>query len=180
MILFSKNPAFDLEKWANCTSIEMGERKHKVIPSGWCSWYHYFASVSEKDIISNLNWLKKHKEDLKLDYVVVDDGYEKSVGDWLEVNKKFPHGMKWIAEKIKEAGFKPGIWTAPFFAAKNSSVYKKHKNWFIKDKQGKPVVAGISPVWKTVLYALDCTNPEVENFLNTTFRTLSEWGYEFF
>ena len=34
-------------------------------------------------------------------------------GDW-EGNQRFPHGMKWLAGKIRELGLRAGLWLVPY------------------------------------------------------------------
>lgn len=69
----------------------------------------------------------------------IDDGYQTAVGDWLSIDlKKFPSGMKHIADSIHSKGFQAGIWLAPFGAQKNSKLAAEHPDWLIKDKRANP------------------------------------------
>lgn len=44
----------------------------------------------------------------------VDDGYQTAVGDWLSVDsKKFPFGMRRVADAVHQRGLKAGLWLAP-------------------------------------------------------------------
>ena len=80
-------------------------------PSVFCTWYYYGLTVSYEDVITNLNRMKQLK--LPFDVFHIDEGWEKTFGEW-EPNEKFPVPMKEVAEQIKEAGYRPGIWTSPF------------------------------------------------------------------
>ncbi|MDD4009564.1 MAG: alpha-galactosidase, partial [Fermentimonas sp.] len=93
----------------------------------------------------------------------------------LEVNEKqFPKGMKALADDIRNLGFRPGLWTAPFGTG-NKDFYESHKNWFLHDKTGKPISS-----WNGK-YTLDPTVEEARNHLSKIHRIASnEWGYEFF
>lgn len=51
-------------------------------PTGWCSWYHYYAEVGEADIRENL--AERGARFPALDYVQIDDGYQAFMGDWLD------------------------------------------------------------------------------------------------
>jgi alpha-galactosidase len=42
----------------------------------------------------------------------------------LEGNERFPHGMKWLANKIKEHGFKAGIWISPYVISEPTELFK--------------------------------------------------------
>ncbi|SET09133.1 glycoside hydrolase family 36 protein [Anaerobranca gottschalkii] len=144
---------------------------------GWTSWYNYYTSISEKIILENLENFSKGK--VPIDIFQIDDGYQQQVGDWLEVNDKFPNGMKYIRDKIAEKGYKAGIWIAPFVCNKKSRIYQKHYNWVAKDRKGKPIVAGFNPLWGGFFYALDFYNPQVQEYLREVFSTVfHKWNYD--
>lgn len=145
--------------------------------TGWTSWYNYYTNISEEIALKNLHALNKEK--IPIDYFQIDDGYQESVGDWLCVNKKFPSGMKALACKIKAAGYKPGIWLAPFICERKSRIFKEHPQWILKNHMGKLVKAGINPGWSGTFYALDFYNHEVREYLKNVFETiLHHWGYD--
>jgi alpha-galactosidase len=142
---------------------------------GYTSWYNYFQKINESIILRDLEGLKRVKD--KANIFQIDDGYETYVGDWLDENpKKFPNGMEYIAKKIHEAGFKAGIWLAPFSAQKKSRIVREHPDWLIKDKTGKPFVAVVA--WGGA-YTLDLYNENVKNYLRDVFDTvLYKWDFD--
>ena len=111
--------------------------------------------------------------------VVVDDGYMTSWGDWDSLKPGlFPSGMKGLASSIKEAGFKPGVWLAPFAADKGSQIAKDHPEWIIKAQGSstKPANSANCAKW---FYGLDATNPEViEHVKKIVKRAVDEWGFQ--
>jgi alpha-galactosidase len=110
----------------------------------------------------------------------VDDGWERSVGDWQADGEKFPAGMKATAERIEAKGLIPGLWLAPFISQHTSAVVREHPDWVLRTKGGKPVVAGHNPGWDGAYYALDISKPEVEEQLAALFETVVEdWGYRY-
>jgi hypothetical protein len=119
--------------------------KSQQLPTGWCSWYYYFTKINQKEIFENVT--VAGERDINLKYFVLDDGYFTAIGDWLSVNKKFPDGMKAVVEKVQSVGMIPGLWLAPFVARRNSQLYREHREWFLKDEGGKPVLAGWNPNW---------------------------------
>ena len=144
----------------------------------WNSWYNYYTDISEELVDINLEAL--HKENIPVDVFQIDDGYQKAVGDWLEVNDKFPSGMKELAHRIRNYGHKPGLWLAPFICEQNSRLYKIHPQWLLRDEKGKPVKAGWNPLWSGTFFALDFYNKEVREYLRQVFQTVQEeWGFEF-
>jgi alpha-galactosidase len=167
----NKNKIF--EKYFNLLNLEKKENK-KV--DGWCSWYNYYEDITEDIILKNLNNFAN--QNIKLDYFQIDDGYQNAVGDWLLINDKFPNGIKYLAQEIKNKGYKPGIWLAPFAAEKKSVLVSEHPEWILKDENGDFVYGGSN--WSS-FYALDIYNAEFREYLKNVFDTMiNEWGYELF
>ncbi|MBN2048763.1 MAG: alpha-galactosidase [Anaerolineaceae bacterium] len=155
-------------------------RERRPLPGGWCSWYYYFHKVTNADILENISEAARHQPEW--DIFVLDDGYQAAVGDWLKLNRKFPMGLKLIAEAVHEIGLRPGIWTAPFIARPNAQIVRDHPDWFLRHpKRDKPLYAGWNPGWGGNYYALDVTHPGVQDYLRTVFQTFAhEFGFEFF
>jgi alpha-galactosidase len=169
-----------LAAYATAVGAAMQARVPARNPIGWCSWYYYFTTITEERIVENLRALMRLRSRFPCDYVMVDDGYQAEIGDWLVTNEKFPHGMRWVAEQIRAAGFDAGIWTAPFIARRGSRLRADHPEWFVKNRRGRPRFALWNPLWGRWgnCYALDTTHPAVLDWLRSTFRTLArDWGY---
>lgn len=143
--------------------------------NGWTSWYNYYQKINEAVILDNLDNILK--ADHKPGIFQIDDGFQTAVGDWLSIDAdKFPKGMKHMADGIKAAGMKAGLWLAPFICEKRSRIYREKKDWLLKDGKGKPVAAGFS--WSG-FYALDFHNGEVREYIRQVFSVvLDEWGYD--
>lgn len=142
---------------------------------GYTSWYNYYQGISEDIILRDLRSLSAEK-----DYVntfQIDDGYQTAVGDWLSIDKKkFPHGMKPIADEIHKYGLKAGIWLAPFGAQFNSTVAKQHPDWLIKDKNGKSIPVGVN--WGG-FYGIDFYKKDAAEYIRNCFDTiLNDWGFD--
>lgn len=131
--------------------------------SGWCSWYYYGGKITEKNLLEDLEILSKRRKDYQV--FQIDAGWYRCNGDW-EENEKFPHGMKYLCDKIKEKGYIPGIWVAPFDFSEESETHNKHKDWFIS-----------SPTYRD---CIDFSNKEAQDYLCKLFTKLSkEWGYRY-
>ena len=160
----------------------LGETMHARIPgsplTGWCTWYYFFGQNTESDVIANLERLRAER--LPLGVVVIDDGYQTSDGDWTSVDaEKFPHGMKWLADEIRRAGFVPGLWVAPFAANENSQLAREHPEFLLRDEKGDPVFSWQH--WGAKCYSLDLSRADTQAWLRDLFSTLSDdWGYDFF
>lgn len=142
---------------------------------GWTSWYYYYTAIDEQIITKNLNNFSEQPDAV----FQIDDGFQQSVGEWTKTNKKFPQGMKYIADSIHASGKKAGLWLAPFVCEKNSVIYREHSDWIVKDSKGEPLKAGYNPGWSGWYYPLDIYHPEVRNYLAATFDTiLNHWGFD--
>ena len=169
-----------LDRYADRVAIEMNAYPWKKVLTGWCSWYEFFEKISEPLILDIIEYYRNNQDKYPIDYIQVDDGYFNHRGDWTTPSELFPHGMKYIADKIKSAGFKPGIWLSPFQISGGSKLFQEHPDWTIKDKNGKPIGEGFDASMKYSYYCLDCTNPQVIDWLKSLFRTITEdWGYEY-
>ncbi len=144
--------------------------------SGYTSWYNYFQDINEKIILRDLDGLDRASEEVNI--FQVDDGYQHAVGDWLITDhKKFPNGMKYIADKIHEKGYKAGIWLAPFSAQTSSMIAKKHPEWLLRDNNTGKKMLGCQG-WGGA-YILDIYNQEVRAYIKKVFNTvLNVWGYD--
>jgi alpha-galactosidase len=168
-----------LARYAAALGAAMGARVAADSPVGWCSWYHLYTRVTARDVTENAAELARHPE-LGVRFVQLDDGYQAAVGDWLDVNDKFPGGLAPVAADLRARGFSPGLWTAPFFAAARSRLLRAHPDWRLRDERGHPVQCGFNPMWGARTHALDLTHPEVLAWLGETFAHLFGLGFEFF
>ncbi len=142
--------------------------------AGYTSWYNRYEDISQETIRDDLRGCigKLRPGDL----FQIDDGWELTVGDWLEPDVTlFPDGMKKAADEIHEAGFRAGLWLAPFVVTKKSRIFREHPDWLLK-VDGKPWYCGCN--WGG-FYSLDLDHPEVVDYLRQVFqRVLDEWGYD--
>ncbi len=148
------------------------------IPAGWCSWYHFYTNVQEKDIRANLEEARRLQEQLPLSFIQIDDGFEARVGDWLDFSPGFPMGVSPLAQEISSAGFTPGLWLAPFIVDRRSQLAKQHPNWLLRGRFNLPVNAGF--LWNHFATALDLTIPEALDYACQVVKTaVHEWNFPY-
>jgi alpha-galactosidase len=166
-----------LVAWAGAVGDAEQARTSAPYQVGWCSWYHYFYDVTAADVAANLT----RASAWPFDVFQVDDGYQLAIGDWLDTNEKFPHGLERLARDIAGRGFRPGIWLAPFLAAPDSQIARRHPDWFARHSSGRPLVAWLNPPWggDGLMWALDTTRPEVQLHLEHLGRTLTSMGFTY-
>lgn len=173
--------AYDLlEGWAAALGAAQGARVPARPPHGWCSWYYHRSKVAEPDVRRALAAADDVAADIPLGYVMVDDGHQAAIGDWLATNAKFPSGMAALASSITATGRDAGIWLAPFIVDPDSDAAAAHPEWILADDAGDPVTALWHPRWnrRHAQLALDCTRPDVQAHLEGLGRTLRhDWGY---
>lgn len=169
-----------LERWAEELGRRMEARVPAHPPSGWCSWYYYWGRVTEADVRENLAEVERLEPVVHLDYVMVDDGHQRKVGDWLDTNERFPSGMAALASEIRATGRDAGIWLAPFIVDPASSTARAHPEWLLRTEEGRPVTALWNPTWNRwrSMLALDTTHEGVQHWLRALAHHLChEWGY---
>ncbi|HEU4430692.1 MAG TPA: alpha-galactosidase, partial [Myxococcota bacterium] len=169
-----------LEQFAAELGALGGARTRAPFQAGWCSWYQFFAAVSEADVLRNLDALARLRETLPIDVVQIDDGYQRAIGDWLETNDRFPRGLGKLAAEIRSAGFTPGIWTAPFCAVAESELFRSHADWLLR-RGADPLLGLLHADWSRDhrVYVLDPSLPAVQRHLRGTFASLSELGFDY-
>ena len=141
----------------------------------WCSWYAHRLEVSEEKVLANAEVAAKYFKSLGFEYMQVDHGWQRGdiTGDWVP-NERFPHGMKWLAQQLKERyGFKLGLWISPTDVADTSEFYQQHSDWMLKGEDGKAKV-NWKWYWKPNpnCYQLDTTRPEAFDHVANVFKQL--------
>jgi alpha-galactosidase len=158
---------------ASAVGDRMDARVPETAPTGWCSWYHYFTEVTADDVRTNLAALDAW--DAPVDVVQIDDGYETAFGDWRSLASGFDD-MADLRADIETAGYRPGLWLAPFYVQGDSELAAAHPEWLVTE-DGEPVDAGER---HGPMYGLDTTHPEARAWLQETFATVvDEWGFSY-
>jgi len=184
-LFVAPTPHAALEEYADAMGIVQNARANSIV-NGWCSWFYTLSQVSEGEVLRNVELAARHLRAFGLEYIQIDDGYQRSLGDW-EGNERFPHGMQWVAERIKAHGFKPGLWIAPYVVSEHSDVFRLHPEWLVRRRDGSLQRIGNwenenSPeALREALkcYCLDITHPEAAQWLHELFEKIARrWGYE--
>lgn len=176
------------------------DRQHfPTAPAGWCSWYHYYFHITEAEVIRNADWLAEHLKSYGCEFVQIDEGWaDNGIGYGANRNpfvtnrKKFPKGMKYLADYIRGKGLRPGIWTCPL-GQSDTKLYEKHPKLFVHRADGSS--AGEKPEpdpnasWELPedkisewggRYPIDPTGREGQAYLVRLFKMLChEWGYDY-
>jgi alpha-galactosidase len=175
LLLEGRDPLALISRYADEVAIEMKARVPDHVPTGWCSWYYFYNRVSEADVVANLAEMVATGH--PAEYLQIDDGFQSHTGDWLAPNEKFPSGMKALADQIRESGYKPGLWLAPFVLHEDSTALREHPEMALKTATGETLFV---QTWLGRCAVLDCTHPAADAWLRNIIRTVVRgWGYEY-
>jgi hypothetical protein len=140
---------------------------------GWNSWDEVRFHVTA-DSIYEIQRLAGEKLGNKIEYFILDDGWQYSWGDWRFL-PTFLASAKEFCSKVKKAGGIPGIWLAPLYADK--PMMDLHPEWFARLPDGSLVE---SVQTRFTLGCLDITVPEVEEHLFNIYKNLKQEGFDYF
>lgn len=136
------------------------------------TWQPFKANVNEK-LIKELA-LTASRAGVK--EFVIDDGWQDKLGDWGIDKKKFPNGLKPVFDYIKSLGMKPGLWVSIGTAAPDSRVFTQHPDWFVQDKNGKPISLVINEGGKYTACFSTGWYGHIKSVLNTL---VADYGLEY-
>jgi alpha-galactosidase len=168
-----------LGPYLDAVARENNARRTSTSPTGWCSWYYFFNSVTQDDILSNMQWAEKRRDAVPLEVIQIDDGFQAEVGDWfIHDVRSFPMGMTQISEQIREAGFMPGLWLAPFIAKPSAQLLHDNPKWILRNRWRLPTNPGFT--FGTFSRALDVSHPGFLEYLQDLISKIThEWDYNY-
>ena len=147
-------------------------------PAGWCSWYHFMQNIDAQIIKRNLSAMVSLRDELPLQVLQIDDGFETRIGDWFSFKSGFPGGVAPLATEIEGEGFIPGLWLAPYMLDRASQVVNDHPDWVLRGRFNLPVNAGY--IWDRFTTALDLTHPEALAYTqDVVSAAVEEWGFPY-
>ncbi len=158
-------------------------------PVGWMSWYAVKFKASEKTVLENAAFQSRYLKDFGANAIWIDwEWYHKGfyvVSDWVhkefyEENprddgvdtfhpdrKKYPNGIKYVSDKIKELGLIPSLWIGFTHETWETDYIKEHPE----------IVLAKEPTW-VGMYFYDITHPVFLNdYLPKALSQVKEWGY---
>ncbi len=97
------------------------------------------------------------------------EDWSPTIGAWQPSAARWPRGLKFVLDQIRQAGMVPGLWLEPEVAGVKSLLAKKTDNWFLA-RHGKRVL-------KNSRFLLDLRNPEVRSYLDEVIeRLVNQYG----
>jgi alpha-galactosidase len=151
----------------------------RTVPTGWSSWYTYYEKVTAEDVRRNLSAAASLIPGLPLDWIQIDDGFERRPGDWFSFKQTFPQGVAPLSRDIQACGFKPGLWLAPFIVHPRSRLAQDHPDWLLRGRFNRLVNAGFL-FDNTFMTALDLTNLAALDYACQVVHTaVHDWGFQY-
>lgn len=138
----------------------------------WCAW-GYERNYTPEQVYGTLDKAKA----VGCEWAVLDDGWQKSVGDWVADTAKYPQGnagLKEFADRIKTYGMRPKLWISPLSAAPTSDLYREHADMLLLDADG----AAQNVSWWNSYTLCPAYRPTVDYFKAATRRIIGEWGFQ--
>ncbi len=116
------------------------QRKGAVFHSPWFgnTWEPFFQSYNESAVKSVLPAASA----MGLDVYTLDTGWSDDYADGVPNPAKFPNGISGIRSELESKGMRLGMWVPLDVVSPNSSVYKEHPEWVIRDYLGNEKTAG--------------------------------------
>lgn len=149
----------------------------KKPPAGWMTWYSVGFDASEKTVLENAEWQAKHLKPFGADTVWVDwewhhpdyAGIVKDGTSSLSPDKnKYPNGLGFVADKIKELGLVPALWIGFTNDSGENDYIKENPEIVLNDKTS----------W-CGSYFYDFSHPKYLNeFLPKALGQVRDWGYQ--
>lgn len=131
---------------------------------GGNDWYYAYGNNSRELILRNCRFLAQMCRDIPVKpWMVIDDGWQRTQGDynggpWNAGNENFGD-MRAVAEEMKRAGVRPGIWMRPLLTRDTAMEP------YALRREGED------------LY-LDISRPEVLELVRTDVGRIVDWGFE--
>ncbi len=158
-------------QWPNLERVPEVEKSLPIIFNEYCTTW---GNPSEENMLKIVDALKGRG----IQYCVIDAGWHvkegndwSDIGDWITNEKLFPKGLKYVADKIREAGMLPGIWYEMEVVGKDSDIFKKPE--YLLHRDGYPLQTCFRRF-------LDMRKENVQEYLEQrVIGQLEEWGFDY-
>jgi len=102
-------------------------------------------------------------------YATLREDWSQTIGAWQPSADRWPQGLPFVLNRIKQLGMVPGLWLEPEVAGVRSQLARQPDSWFLM-RHGKRVL-------KNSRYQLDFRNPAVTGYLDQVIdRLVRDYG----
>lgn len=142
---------------------------HCQMPMISNTWGSLQASVNEENVIRTA----ENAARIGTELFVIDDGWQRALGDWWADPEKFPRGLRPVQEAVKKLGMKFGLWIEPEAFETKSFLYAQHPDWAMS-YPGRPPIINYRGDVERHSGLLNLAKPEVAEYLYQKIHTLVE------
>ncbi|UCH35197.1 MAG: alpha-galactosidase [Armatimonadota bacterium] len=168
-----------LERWADAVVRFNRLPPPRARASGWNSWYAYRLTTTEDLILANARIVAERFKEYGATNMQIDHGWQDRdiVGNWVP-NTRFPHGLPWLSERLREMGLTLGLWTAVSQVSEFAPLFAEHPEALLHDAAGALSVADQHWFWEPhgKTYTPDPTHPLGLAFYRDAGRKLRSYG----
>lgn len=160
----------------------MGENVRKEKPmhnpeAGWSSWHTYGREITEKSFLASAEFISKNLKEYGWKTVQIDGGWWTEPGLYKEDDKTFPHGLRYLANYVKDLGLDFGLHVSPLRTNPKDPITAQHPDWILKPAVNKKVAKGDDEMETTIgTVYVDGSHPEVPAFSAARYQQIIE-GY---
>lgn len=102
-------------------------------------------------------------------YAELNEDWSQTIGAWQPSTSRWPRGLRFVLDRITQAGMVPGLWLEPEVVGAKSALAQNPDEWFLM-RHGKRV-------FKNSRLTLDFRNPEVRTHLDhVVARLVNDYG----
>ena len=151
--------------------------KFDTPPAGWMTWYAVKFDACEEKVLQNLDFQAKNlapfgANTLWVDWEWCHRRYEPErddgVNNFNPDPQKYPHGLGYIADKIKEQGIRPAVWIGFTNDISMTDFEREHPE----------VSLAHNDTWSGRYY-YDISHPNfLDGYLKKAVSQVKDWGYE--
>src|SRR5699024_3489801 len=108
---------FNLDFASAQSKADQAEQLARTPPMGWNSWNHFHRDITEKLIMEEADaMVASGMKESGYEYINLDDCWmaltRNKEGNLHADPKRFPHGMKYLADYIHKKGLKIGLYSS--------------------------------------------------------------------
>ena len=89
-------------------------------------------------------------------YAALQGDWSQTVGSWEPSVDRWPHGLAFVLDRIRQCGMVPGLWIEPEVAGPQSELARMPDSWFFMRHRKR--------ILKNTRYLLDFRNRDVRNY----------------
>jgi hypothetical protein len=185
-----------LEAWADDAARLCAPRRWEDVPIGWLGWAWVDAfnvENYEETMLRNCRAIRRRLPGHPVNYIWLSIGNIQGgmPGNWLEWDKRnLPSGPQGLVAKLRELGFKLGLWCAPFYVCSALENLVAELDDALLRRNGERMV--VRPEWsygdagclpkaeRPCMYALDPSHPKAHAFVRKVFETYRAWGIRYY